>query len=130
MEEVLSDAENLEELFLINDTERLLDGSIAQQLLRNINSNVFRSLTITGIEISSWTMKRILFDFRNSLQELNIKRMSLCGSSFPSFLDYFIKHPVNSVSFEDIWETCLGGKYKVNNPMEIYREIVNDVDEE
>jgi hypothetical protein len=130
MEEVLSDAENLEELFIINDTERLLDGSVAQQLLRNINSKVFRSLTITGIEISSWTMKRILFDFRNSLKELNIKRMSLCGSSFSSFLDYFIKHPVNSVSFENIWETGLGEKNKVNNPMEIYREIVNDVDEE
>jgi hypothetical protein len=75
-------------------------------------------------------MKRILFHFRHSLQELNIKRMSLYGSSFPSFLDYFIKHPVNSVSFEDIWETCLKEKYKVNNPMEIYREIVNEFEEE
>jgi hypothetical protein len=29
MEEVLSDAENLKELFLINETERFLDGLIA-----------------------------------------------------------------------------------------------------
>lgn len=77
MEEILSDAENLKELFLINDTERLLDGSIASQLLRNINSTVFKSLTITRIEISSRTIKRILFPFRHSLQELKIKRMSL-----------------------------------------------------
>jgi hypothetical protein len=56
--------------------------------------------------------------------------MSLYRLLFSSFLDYFIKYPVNSVSFENIWETGLGEKNKVNNPMEIYREIVNDVDEE
>ena len=69
-------------------------------------------------------MKRILFPFRHSLQELNIKRMSFWGSSFSSFLDYFIKHPVNSVSFEEIWEIRSGEKHKVNNHMEIYREVV------
>jgi hypothetical protein len=130
MEEVLSDAENLEELSLINDTERLVSGSIVSQLLGNINSTIVRSLTITGIEISSGTMKRILFPFRHSLQELNIKRISLWGSSFSSFLNYFIKHPVNSLSFEDIWVTGLGESHKVNNPMKIYREVMSVIDEE